>query len=169
MFVETGLLLLVAGTAMLMDLRWMRVDNGWIFCSLVSGLLFQLLTNGIRGIFIFLTGAMAPVVILGILFYFHMIGAGDIKLFCALGGIMGIEKIGICIAVSFVLGAVISLLILVFYCDFFQRIQYFFKYVQDYLYTKEVKPYLKRGMTLENYHFTVSVFMSVLLYTGGMY
>lgn len=166
---ETGLLLLIAGIAMIMDLRWMRVDNGWIFCSLVSGLLFQLLTNGIRGIFIFLTGSMAPVVILGILFYFHMIGAGDIKLFCALGGIMGIEKIRICMAVSFGLGAVISLLILVFYCDFFQRIQYFFKYVQDYLYTKEVKPYLKRGMTLENYHFTVPVFMSVLLYTGGMY
>lgn len=166
---ETGLLLLVAGTAMLMDLRWMRVDNGWILFSMVSGLLFQLMKHGIRGIGVFAVGTVFPILVLGVLFYFRMIGAGDIKLFSALGGIMGIKAIGICMAVSFFLGAVISLLILIFYGDFHQRIQYFRNYIRNYILTGEVRPYYRKGMTLENFHFTVPVFMSVLLYTGGVY
>ena len=169
MIVEAGLLLVIAGMAMMMDLRWMRVDNGWIFCSLVSGLRFQLWTNGIRGPGIFFAGAAFPIVVLGILFYFRMLGAGDIKVFCALGGIMGIEKIGICMAVSFILGAGISFFILIFYGDIHQRIQYFFRYLRDYFFTGKVRPYYRRGMTVENFHFTVPVFMSVLLYTGGVY
>ena len=166
---ETGLLLVIAGTAMIMDLRWMRVDNGWILCSWVLGLLYQLWTGGIRGPGRFLSGAAFPILILGILFYFRMLGAGDIKLFSALGSIMGAEKIGICMVFSFVLGAGISLLILIFYGDFHQRIQYFFKYLKDYLSTGKVRPYYKREMTVENFHFTVPVFMSVLLYAGGVY
>lgn len=169
MNVETGMLLVVAGIAMLMDLRWMRVDNGWIFCSLVSGLLFQLWTDGIHGLLEFLAGAVFPLCVLGILFYFRMLGAGDIKVFCTLGGIMGAEKIGMCMAVSFILGAGISLFILIFYGDFHQRIQYFIRYIQDYLSTGIVRPYYKKGMTVENIHFMVPVFMSVLLYAGGVY
>lgn len=166
---KTGLLLVIAGVAMLMDLQWMRVYNSWIICSMVSGLLFQLLANGISGIGRFSVGMAIPICILGILFYFRMLGAGDIKLFCALGGVMGADKIGICIFFSFIFGAVISLVILIFYGDFYQRIQYFINYIQNYISTKEVKPYYKKGMTIENFHFTVPVFMSVLLYAGGAY
>lgn len=166
---KTGLLILIAGIAMIMDLRWMRVENSWILCSMVSGLLFQLQTHGIYGLLYFLTGAVYPLCVLGVLFYFRMLGAGDIKLFCTLGSIMGMKTIGKCMAVSFILGAGISLLILIFYGDFRQRIQYFFNYIRDYLSTGEVKPYLQKGMTLENFHFTVPVFMSVLLYAGGVY
>ena len=166
---KSGLLLVIVGVAMIMDLRWMRVENGWILCSMVSGLLFQLQTHGICGLMYFLIGAVYPLCILGVLFYFRMLGAGDIKLFCALGSVMGIKAIGRCMAVSFILGAGISLLILIFYGNFCQRFQYFLNYIREYLSTGEVRPYFRRGVTPENFHFTVPVFMSVLLYAGGVY
>ena len=82
---------------------------------------------------------------------------------------MGFPSIIWCIIVSFLIGAVISLSILIFYGMFSQRIRYFYEYLQDYLRTGRWKPYYKRGMPLENIHFTVPVFLSVMLYAGGVY
>lgn len=163
------LLLMIAGVAVIMDLRWMRVDNGWILCSLVLGLLFQLYMAGAKGVILFAMGAAFPVLILGILFVFRMLGAGDIKLFCALGGFMGIKAVGKCMLMSFFLGGGISFFILFFYGDFHHRIRYFLNYFQELFRTGKIKPYYRAEMSLENFHFTVPVFMSVMLYVGGVY
>lgn len=169
MLVYTIWPVIVAGVSVVMDIRETRIDNGWILFSMAVGFLLQLLKGGTETIPSFALGTAAPLVLLGILFYFRMLGPGDIKLFCALGGVMGIRDIICCIAASFFLGAVISVAILIFCGDIRQRIQYFFQYFQDFLHTGEIKPYYRKGMALENFHFTVPVFLSVVLYTGGVY
>lgn len=160
---------IVAGVSVVMDIREARIDNGWIFFSICMGGILQILQGGADKLFPFAAGTILPFVFLGILFYFRMLGPGDIKLFCALGGVMGIRDIVWCIAVSFLLGAVISVAILIFCGDIRQRFQYFFQYFQDFLHTGKVKPYYRKGMALENFHFTVPVFLSVVLYAGGVY
>lgn len=160
---------IVAGVAVIMDIRSARVDNGWIVFSLCVSLYLTIWREGIWAVPIFFVGSLLPLIILGILFYFRMLGPGDIKLFCVLGGCMGFPSIIWCIIVSFLIGAVISLSILIFYGMFSQRIRYFYEYLQDYLRTGRWKPYYKRGMPLENIHFTVPVFLSVMLYAGGVY
>lgn len=160
---------IVAGVSVVMDIREARIDNGWIFFSICMGGILQILQGGADKLFPFAAGTILPFVFLGILFYFRMLGPGDIKLFCALGGVMGIRDIVWCIAVSFLLGAVISVAILIFCGDIRQRFQYFFLYFQDFLHTGKVKPYYRKGMALENFHFTVPVFLSVVLYAGGVY
>lgn len=169
MMLNIGLPLMVAGTAVIMDLRTARVENGWILFSLAAAFVWHVWQEGMAGVFVFFTGALLPVLILGVLFCFRMLGPGDIKLFCALGGVMGPEAIGKCIFSSFFLGAVISLAILIFCGSFISRIQYLIRYFQDFLRTGEVRPYYRKGMALENFHFTVPVFMSVMLYAGGVY
>ena len=52
---------------------------------------------------------------------------------------------------------------------FSQRIQYLVKYMKTYIRTGERKAYYRNGTAWENIHFTVPVFMSVMLYAGGMY
>ena len=160
---------IVAGVSVVMDIREARIDNGWIFFSICMGGILQILQGGADKLFPFAAGTILPFVFLGILFYFRMLGPGDIKLFCALGGVMGIRDIVWCIAVSFLFGAVISVAILIFCGDIRQRFQYFFLYFQDFLHTGKVKPYYRKGMALENFHFTVPVFLSVVLYAGGVY
>lgn len=169
MLLETALPVVVSGTAMFMDLCWMRVDNGWILLSLGVGFVCRCLLYKTAGIAEFAAGAVLPLLILGVLFYFRMLGAGDIKLFCALGGIMGVAEIIQCMLYSFLLGGIFSLGILILWGDFRERMRYFFQYFQEFFSTGKVKPYLKPGMTSENFHFTVPVFLSVLLYAGGWY
>lgn len=169
MLLNIGLPLMIAGTAVVMDLRTAHVENGWILFSMAVALVWRVLQQGIKGIPGCLEGICLPLVMLGWLFFFRMLGPGDIKLFCALGSVMGPETIVKCILISFWLGAVISVAILIFYSSFLTRIRYFFRYFQEYFRTGEVRPYYNTGMTLENFHFTVPVFMSVMLYAGGVY
>lgn len=163
------LLLTITGVAVLMDLYQMKIKNSWILISLMTGLLYDLSLGGWNGAAFFISGAGVPLVILGWLFYFRMLGSGDIKLFCVLGGIMGPVHILWCIWYAFLTGGLLSLAILVFCGGFSQRIHYLVKYINDYIRTGERKSYYQSGAVWENIHFTVPVFMSVMLYAGGMY
>lgn len=169
MFLNTGLPLVIAGTAVVMDLRMAQVENGWILFSMLVAFFWRILQEGIQGISGFALGMLLPLAALGGLFFFRMLGPGDIKLFCALGCVMGPTAIGKCIVSSFLLGAVISLAILIFYDSFLTRIRYLIRYFLIFFRTGEVTPYYRKGMALENFHFTVPVFMSVMLYAGGVY
>lgn len=169
MLLDTALPLIFSGIAVLMDLQTTKVDNGWILFSLLIGGLYRTLSQGPVGLFAFFQGICFPFLLLLFLFYFRMLGSGDIKVFCVLGGLLGVRKIGYCILCAFLLGGILSLFLLFTYGDIRRRFQYFFRYIQDCMLTGEVKPYLKKGMRQENIHFTVPIFMSVLMYVGGFY
>ena len=163
------LLLTIAGVSVIMDLRQMQVKNGWILCSLFVGAGNCFWQRGLAGLVRFVPGVLVPLILLGWMFYFRMLGPGDIKIFCALGGIMGPVKILWCIWFSFLCGAGISLAVLGCYGGIGQRMTYLAEYLMEYLRTGSRKPYYQRGSSLENIHFTVPIFMSVMLYTGGLY
>lgn len=167
--VKAVYILVVAGTAAVMDLRTARVDNGWILFSLIMGYILKSMQEGAAGLAASVFGMLLPVLLLGMLFYFRALGPGDVKLFCSLGVCMGPEKVLSCILVSFLIGAVLSLAILLFCGGFAARFRYLFSYISQYVRTGIVKPYYKKGMSFENIHFTVPIFFSVLLYAGGVY
>lgn len=152
-----------------MDLQRTQIRNGWILWSLFAGFSLRILLDGPGGVPAFMLGAVLPLVIVGWLFYFRMLGPGDIKLFCALGGIMGPIAILKCIMVSFLIGAVLSLAILISCGIFCQRFLYLLDYLNEFARTGKRKPYYKKGMAMENIHFSVPIFLSVMLYTGGIY
>ena len=160
----------ISAVAVWMDLKDASVDNGWILFSFIMGLVIKVMEKGPKGGIIFLTGAAVPVILLGILFVLRMLGAGDIKLLCALGGIMGPRTIVECIVYSLLAGALISLAILLSTGGIRQRILYLCQYMNEFYCTGEIRPYYRKGMEFpENFHFTVPVFLSVLLYAGGVY
>ena len=190
------LLLTITGVAVLMDLYQMKIKNSWILFSMLIGFGYDLWRGGWNGTaFVFsihtsciqhhthkdrnremnifprspISGTGIPLVVLGWLFYFRMLGSGDIKLFCVLGGIMGPVHILWCIWYAFLTGGLLSLAILILCGGFSQRIQYLVKYMKTYIRTGERKAYYRNGTAWENIHFTVPVFMSVMLYAGGMY
>lgn len=170
MVFDTVLPVVIAGVAAVMDLRTARVDNGWIVFCLSVGFVVRWMSQGLAGIGAFFTGSLFPMIVLGGLFILRMLGPGDIKLFCALGGMMGVRTVGKCILVSFFLGAGISLAILISNGSVCQRFQYFIQYIQELVRSGKSRPYYRRDMSLpENFHFTVPVFLSVVLYAGGVY
>ena len=154
---------------MIMDIRNGKVDNGWILFSMFLGLIACIWRKGSAGILFFAAGSAVPLILV-ILFIFGMLGAGDIKLFCALGGIMGPETVLKCICVSFFAGACMALTLLIIHRNFCERLLYFLNYIKTTAAAGKITSYRRRDISApENFHFTIPVFVSVLLYAGGMY
>lgn len=143
--------------SMIFDVKWEKVPNCWNLCGMLTVLvLYEKEWN-------MLLGTLLPFLILFPLFLCKMIGTGDIKVFMVLGCAMGMEKVFLCMVYSFLIGACISLPILIFRCDVRQRFTYFFSYLHTVFITKTVPPYLAPGIHPENIHFTIPIFCSVVL------
>ncbi len=164
-----GILIVFATVAVCMDLNRERIDNRLIALGWILGFSYQLIQEGLRGIGIFFAGAAIPILLLYLLFYFRMIGAGDIKLLSVLGGFMGPAASAICVGVSLVFGAILSLAILILCGNLVSRLRYFTDYFTRLVTTKEVVPYMVSGRRMENLHFSIPILMGILLFAGGYY
>ena len=159
----------ISTIAAFMDLRQGKVKNGWILFAWSTGVIYQMLTQGWIGIWQFLYSSMIPMLLLFPLFCFRMLGPGDIKLLSALGGIMGLGPIFHCIFISFFLGGIISLGILLSSGTLYFRLRHFAAYTHNILKTKQITPYYEPGSQPENIHFTIPILLGVILYAGGIY
>lgn len=143
----------VAGCAMLMDFQRARVDNGWLgFCLLIS-FVTQFMGNNRINPVSWILGFLTPLLILGWLFIFRMLGPGDIKLFCVIGTILGPDKILACIAISILIGAVISASILISNGIICQRFLYLFRYITKFLETRRTKTLLQKWYATGKFSF----------------
>ena len=60
--------------------------------------------------------------------------------------------------------------VLIFNHNFCERILYFIEYVKCTVSTGKISSYRRKSIAApENFHFTIPVFISVLLYAGGIY
>lgn len=169
MSAESYLVLAVAGTAVFMDFLMEKVINSFICLGLLLGFAVSIKSGGIGNIPVYAVGVLTPCILLFPLFYFRMIGAGDIKTFAVLGGISGVHGVLYIIMGAFFLGAVLSLAFLVSCGNLKERISYFIHYFYQYFVTGQSRPYIRKGKQVENFHFTVPILLSVMLYTGGFY
>ncbi len=169
MFFPCCLVFLLTAGAVLMDLATGRIPNFWLCSGWLCGLLYQCLTAGKQGAGRFAAGSLLPLVLLWGLFYFRMLGAGDVKLLSVLGGIMGVPAVLSCIIWSMIFGAVLSAGVLIICGNFLQRLKYFTTYFKIYRRTGQRTPYRRAGERPENIHFSVAVLMGALLWIGGFY
>jgi prepilin peptidase CpaA len=71
------------------DLRWMEIPNSLTVLFAGGGLLYQLLSYGVSGLWWALGGVLTGMIPLYIMNLFGGIGGGDVKLFGAFGSWMG--------------------------------------------------------------------------------
>jgi len=159
----------VLSIAVLLDLYCDRISNYIIlmgFVGVIFKLVFESIENGfdVRHTLFIAAGCVLPLVCLFPLFYFHMTGAGDIKLMMVAGGFLGVKVIPYCMFGAFIIGAVISLYKMIKYHLFQERFAYFSYYMKNYLITKERKFYYNEGLSEKcKVHFSVPIAISVLL------
>ena len=103
------ILFLLLAIAVVQDIYSGRVSNKLILLGLVFGFISKIWDCGAGGIYFFLRNIFVPVVVFYLLFLMHVLGAGDIKLFSMIGGILTIQELFLCMWYSLIAGGVISL------------------------------------------------------------
>lgn len=145
--------------AMAQDIRSGRVSNKLILYGLSFGLICKIQEYGARGIYLYLRNISVPVILLYLLFLMHVLGAGDIKLFSMIGGILTIQELFLCIWYSFMAGGILSLFYLLKDKDRWKKLKYAWGYLLRISRERKVVPYeLPEEMARSKMAFSIAVF-----------
>lgn len=154
--------------AIICDLNGRRIPNTLITGGMIMGGAYQWSVCGPSGIGVFLGGIAVPLVTLGALHYFRMIGAGDVKLLMMAGGFFGAAGSLKCVFFSFLAGGVYALFALRKRGLLRRRLQYLARYLgQGPL--KSWRPYIGRDEKEGTIYFSIPVLLgSLAVMTGGI-
>ena len=90
------------------DVRYRRIPNVLVLATLIAGLSINIGFNGVQGMVSSLEGlalAFCPMLLMHI---FGAMGAGDVKLFGAVGAVLGVSQVPLAFVVVVMLGAVLA-------------------------------------------------------------
>ncbi|WP_148411982.1 A24 family peptidase [Murimonas intestini] len=168
-YLQKVCLLFVACSAVISDVSKGKIYNELILTGFFLGAVCQVMDQGVCGILWFLGGLTAPVVLMWPLYYFRMIGAGDIKLFCSLGSILGIQGIFWCMFYSLLIGGGMAAVMVIKRGNLLKRLGYLKCYLERMADRHGWEPYRKKEDRDGEFYFSVPVLISVLFAIGGIY
>lgn len=159
----------IAGTGAIWDLRKGRIPNALSAGGICCGLVFQGAYRGGIGIVFSMASVLLPLLLLGWLYYFRMIGAGDIKLLCAVGAFMTPGECFQCVVWSIFFGGVWCVYLIYRNKSIWRRIFFFLDYIREYGETRQWKPYASGALEGDRFCFSVPVLLGTIFYLGGIY
>lgn len=75
------------------DVRYRRIPNPFVLATLISGLSINLAMGGVNGALDSIGGCLLAFILMFVLHVFGAMGAGDVKLFAAIGSIIGAKLV----------------------------------------------------------------------------
>lgn len=136
------LLLALLGIAAVIDFRTYRIPNWLTGLAILVGLSLHTFANQLPGFVFSLEGAVLGLGLFIILYMCGWMGAGDVKLFAAVGSFLGpAQAISAAIVIALV-GGLLALLVLGFYQGWRKTGLWLWSYVQAMVLTRSV-----RGLT----------------------
>lgn len=115
----------------MLDLFYHRIPNRYLLIIWPCGLIYRVSLEGISGLSKGILLSMIPIVMLYFLFQMKALGAGDIKLFSAVGVYLGYQELLFWMMTSFICGALIGCALLVRRKIMIRQIQYFCNYIKE--------------------------------------
>lgn len=137
-YCELALLLILA---LISDIKTYKIKNNIVYPFILIGLITNLYLDGLDGLTSSFKGIIIPIALLILLFILRMLGAGDIKLFSAIGSIMGLEFVTYTIIYSFIAGGVMALSTIIIRKNGIKRLVYLFQYIKSCFLTMSALPY----------------------------
>jgi len=159
MIMKYIVLLLLLAVSAASDLRTYRIYNLPIAIGYTAGLILNFITSGFEGFALALLASIIPAVLLIALFALRMLGAGDIKLFCAIGAIMGIQFVFYAMAFSFLAGGVMAIGLMIARRNLIQRLKHIALYIRTVFFTQSFTPYTNFGDKSDGakFHFSLAI------------
>ncbi|MBW7476553.1 prepilin peptidase [Paenibacillus oenotherae] len=108
--------------ALISDIKSMRIPNWLTVSFFVAGCCYQVAAGGWEGGWVSLLGALSGFAPLLVLYAFKGIGAGDVKLFAALGVWIGTTAVLQVLIYAILYGGAVGMMLLFFYRPFGRRI-----------------------------------------------
>lgn len=161
-------LILGCAAAVASDLAEGRIPNALVVSMWAAGSVLSACAGGAGGLLWFVIAALVPLAAGMLLFHFRMIGAGDIKLFSAASGFVGMAKLPVFGLMTLAIGGLISFFLMLDITGFRPRFEYLAHYIASTGRSGKIRPYIKKGNLPENLHFSVPVFLAAVLYAGGV-
>lgn len=162
-----------------MDYKYGKIFNSLILIGMVTGIIYCFIYEGIKGLLLWLGLFLLPMVLTYPLYMLGVLGAGDVKLMAVAGGfLLNLQSCFQFLFLSFLTGALLSLIKMIYERNFKERMLYFFSYVWEILCLGSVRLYHSREMLSEpdgsgkkiakqKIHFAGPVFIgTVLVYAG---
>ena len=150
------LLFVLLCLAAVQDIRSGKVANRLIAMGLLAGAVFQAAEHQAWGVYYFLRNVSVPIILFYLLFQMRVLGAGDIKLFSMIGGILTIQELFAIMAYSFIAAGAGAGLYLVVDQQRRQKLYYAGRYLLDFVRTGKIEPYLP-PFASESFSFALSV------------
>ncbi len=91
------------------DVRYRRIPNAFVLATLISGLILNLIVGGLQGGLNSIGGCVLAFILMFILHVFGAMGAGDVKLFAAIGSVLGAQLVLPTFVVVVLIGGVLAL------------------------------------------------------------
>ena len=91
------------------DVRYRRIPNAFVLATLISGLTLNLIVGGLQGGLYSIGGCVLAFVLMFMLHVFGAMGAGDVKLFAAVGSVLGAQLVLPTFVIVVLTGGVLAL------------------------------------------------------------
>lgn len=154
---KTVLVLSLLILALQCDIKTYKIKNTLIFPYILLGILINLFVGKLFGIFDWVLGILTPTIFLLPLYLLGMVGAGDIKLFSAIGSIMGYRFVLLSMMLSFLLGGIIALIIAFTREAFKKCFVNLLQYLKTCLLTFSIQTYTKIEDSSNRFPFSIAV------------
>jgi prepilin peptidase CpaA len=163
--IQTIEILILLILALISDIKTFKIKNHITTTFTALGIITNTINGGFEGLKASLLGFCTPVMLLFILYVLKMLGAGDIKLFGAIGSIMGYKFATCSVLYSFILGGFIGIGFLIVRENAPDRLKYFFSYTKSCVLSHSLLEYsdFKSNNTKDRFRFSYAIVPGTLL------
>lgn len=158
-------LFILVALSLISDFKTDKVKNHIVLPFIPLGMLTNFLYDGFDGLIRSAAGAVVPLALLIALFALRMLGAGDIKLFCAIGAISGTQFVLYSIAFSFISGGLIALVLIAYRRNARARLAHMFSYMKTCFLSHSFQPYTSFEDRSDGakFHFTLAIAIGTVI------
>ena len=110
---SAALLFPVAAAVVYTDVRYRRIPNAYVLVTLAGGLAINASFGGLRGLLVSLAGCALAFAVMFALHFFGTMGAGDVKLFAAVGAVLGAKLVLPALVVTVLCGLALSIYMMI--------------------------------------------------------
>ncbi|MBM7615828.1 A24 family peptidase [Alkaliphilus hydrothermalis] len=163
-FINYGLLIILISMSLYTDWKTNKIKNVIVYPFMVVGLILNLVVGGWIGGLQSFYGIGIPIVLLLIFYIVGAMGAGDLKLFAAIGALMGKDFVLKTMVVSFISGGFIALGLMIIRKNGRQRLKYLINYICMTIISGKINGYTQIKKDRDGkFPFAVAIFTGVMI------